>query len=29
MAADQVREQYVSKHMPEPHAQNPIRYYNC
>ena len=29
VAPDEVRDKYVNRRMPEPHAQNPIRYYNC
>jgi hypothetical protein len=29
IAQDNVRDKYVGKQMPEPHSQNPIRYYNC
>lgn len=29
VASDDIREKYVGKQMPEMHAQNPIRYYNC
>ena len=29
VAQDNVRDKYVGKQMPEPHSQNPIRYYNC
>jgi hypothetical protein len=29
LAQDNVRDKYLEKQMPEPHGQNPIRYYNC
>jgi hypothetical protein len=29
VAQENVRNKYVGKQMPEPHSQNPIRYYNC
>jgi hypothetical protein len=29
IAQDNVRDKYVGKQMPDPHSQNPIRYYNC
>jgi len=29
VAQDEIRDKYVGRHMPEPHGQNPIRYYNC
>jgi hypothetical protein len=28
-ATEDIRDKYVGKQMPEPHGQNPIRYYNC
>ncbi len=29
VAQADIRDKYVGKPMPEPHGQNPIRYYNC
>ncbi len=29
VARDEVRDKYIGRRMPEPHGQNPIRYYNC
>jgi hypothetical protein len=29
VARDEIRDKYVGKRVPEPHGQNPIRYYNC
>ena len=29
VAQNSIRDQYLEKQMPEPHGQNPIRYYNC
>lgn len=29
VAADEVRDKYVGKLLPEWHGQNPIRYFNC
>ncbi len=29
VAADEVRDKYVGKTLPERHAQNPIKYFNC
>ena len=29
VAPDEIRDKYIGKRMPEPHGQNPIRYYNC
>lgn len=29
VAEDSIRDKYIGKQMPEMHAQNPIRYYNC
>jgi uncharacterized protein len=29
VASDEVRDRYIGRRMPNPHTQNPIRYYNC
>lgn len=29
VAQDNIRDKYIGKSLPEPHAQNPIKYFNC